>query len=195
MAAAGTLLADLDSQGGGNDGDLVHKILADMNIPTGGSNRTLPPPMPAQTPMTQHMEGPPSMSMDSRIPTAHMIGNEHPSSADFAAAMQGMGTQQMPRMQQMHEVQMPGVPASGTYSPPSKNMYSYVISELKVPLVVALLFFIFSLPPIRVLIAHYVPTLIKSTGEFHTSGLLAVSAMVGLSFWVLNRIIVPLLSF
>jgi hypothetical protein len=43
MAAAGTLLADLDTQGGGGDGDLVQKILSDMNIPTGEQRRPAPP--------------------------------------------------------------------------------------------------------------------------------------------------------
>ena len=46
MAAAGTLLSDLDGSGGGGDGDLVQKILSDMNIPSGGSGgggRPVPP--------------------------------------------------------------------------------------------------------------------------------------------------------
>ncbi len=203
MAAAGTLLADLDGQSGGGDGDLVQKILSDMNIPTG--QRSAPPPLPAQTPVYQQQmaSSTSQMNMDSHIPTSHMIGNEHPSPADFAAAMgshagpqaygphggmgQGMGQGQgMPGM--------PGMQYGGGSPEPSKNFYGKFLEEMKVPFVVAILFFLFSLPPIRVLVSHYMPTLIKQTGEFHTTGLLAVSVMVGSTFWVLQRVIAPLLS-
>jgi hypothetical protein len=208
MAAAGTLLADLDTQGSGGDGDLVQKILSDMNIPTGEQRRSAPPPLPAQTPVYQQQMASSTqpIAMDARIPTSHMIGNEHPTPADFAAAMapmqgppMGMYPQNMvPGMGQMP--QMPGMPhmgqmpQAGQYDTPSKNIYSRVLDELKVPLVVAILFFVFSLPPIRVLIAHYIPSFVKQTGEFHTTGLLTVSALAGLTFWVLQRVIAPLLS-
>lgn len=202
MAAAGTLLADLDGQSGGGDGDLVQKILSDMNIPTGqAQGRAAPPPLPAQTPVYQQQMASSTshMNMDSRVPTSHMIGNEHPSPADFAAAMgshaemgmpqvpsygQGQG-QAMPHMQQM--------PNYG-YEQPSKNFYGKILEEMKVPFVVSMLFFLFSLPPIRVLLSHYMPSFIKQTGEFHTTGLLAVSALVGATFWILQRVIAPLLS-
>ena len=212
MAAAGTLLADLDTQGGGGDGDLVQKILSDMNIPTGEQRRPAPPPLPAQTPVYQQQMASSTqpIAMDSRIPTSHMIGNEHPTPADFAAAvgpMQGSygGMPPMPPMGQMPMGQMPmgqmpmgqmsqmGQMQQG-YDTPSKNIYSRILDELKVPLVVAILFFVFSLPPIRVLITHYIPSFVKQTGEFHTTGLLTVSALTGLTFWLLQRVIAPLLS-
>jgi hypothetical protein len=209
MAAAGTLLADLDTQGGGGDGDLVQKILSDMNIPTGGERerererRAAPPPLPAQTPVYQQQQmsanSTQQLSMDSRIPQSHMIGNEHPTPADFASTigpMQSMpsmpGMPHMPHMGQMG--QHPGYEMPSNRDSVSKNMYGRVLEELKVPFVVALLFFVFSLPPIRVLIAHYLPSLIKQTGEFHTTGLVAVSAITGLTFWLLQRVIAPLLS-
>jgi hypothetical protein len=202
MAAAGTLLADLDGQSGGGDGDLVQKILSDMNIPTGGG-RSAPPPLPAQTPVYQQQmaSSTSQMNMDSRVPTSHMIGNEHPSPADFAAAMGShseMGMPQMPPGYGQRMPQMPHMPGSNmpTYGheQPSKNFYGKVLEEMKVPFVVSMLFFLFSLPPIRVLLSHYMPSLLKQTGEFHTTGLLAVSALVGATFWVLQRVIAPLLS-
>jgi hypothetical protein len=205
MAAAGTLLADLDTQGGG-DGDLVQKILHDMNVPT-EQRRAAPPPLPAQTPVYQQQMASSTqpITMDSRIPTSHMIGNEHPTPADFAAAvapMQGMPSMPMPSMPSMSPMGHMGPMAYGqmgqqmpqVYETPSKNIYSRVLEELKIPLVVAILFFVFSLPPIRVLIAHYIPSFVKQTGEFHTTGLLTVSALTGLTFWLLQRVIAPLLS-
>jgi hypothetical protein len=89
---------------------------------------------------------------------------------------------------------IPGMQQPLTNEPPSKNFYGRVLDETKVPLVVAFLFFVFSLPPIRILLAHYLPRLIKSTGEFTLLGLAAVALMAGLSFWILQRIIAPLLS-
>lgn len=208
MASAGTLLSDLDGNGGGEDGDYVQKILSDMNIPTGGGMRPAPPPMQAHAPPPQqgYQQEPNSLQhivADNRIPTAHMIGNEHPTSADFAAAMSGM-----PGGQRGHGVAdmagsvgtvgptmqgtMPGFDSA--YATPSKNMYGTIVSEIKIPAMVAILFFIFSLPPIRVLVAHYMPSLIRPTGEFHITGLLAVSLMVGGTFWVMQRVVAPLLS-
>lgn len=203
MAAAGTLLADLDGQSG-SDGDLVQKILSDMSIPT--TQRSAPPPLPAQAYQQQMGGSTAQMSMDSQIPRSHMIGNEHPSPADFASAMgsQAMGMQGMPmqgmgmQMQGMGMPGMPGMQMPGMGMPgmqePSKNLYGRILEELKVPLVVAILFFVFSLPPIRVLISHYIPSFIKSTGELQTTGLLAVSGVVAATFWLLQRVIAPLLS-
>ena len=203
MAAAGTLLADLDGQSGGGDGDLVQKILSDMNIPTGqgqGQGRAAPPPLPAQTPVYQQQmaSSTSQMNMDSRVPTSHMIGNEHPSPADFAAAMGSHADMGMPHMPYGHgqgqAMPMPGMGMPSYQEQPSKNFYGKVLEEMKIPFVVSMLFFLFSLPPIRVLVSHYMPSFIKQTGEFHTSGLLAVSALVGATFWVLQRVIAPLLS-
>jgi hypothetical protein len=199
MAAAGTLLSDLDgSGGGGGDGDLVQKILSDMNISSDGQGQgqgqrhaNIPPALPAQS-YNQMSGSTQPMTMDSHIPTSHMIGNEHPTPADFAAAMAGAHAQQ-PIYAPVQQHTMP-VPGAVAYEAPSKNIYSTVISEIKIPFVVAILFFIFSLPPIRVLVAHYMPGLIKATGEFHITGLLVISSMVALTFWILQRIIAPLLS-
>jgi hypothetical protein len=217
MAAAGTLLADLEPNGG--DGDLVQKILSDMNIPT-ASARPAPPPLPAQTPVYQQQmaSSTSQIAMDSRIPTSHVIGNEHPTPAEFASAMGPMsqGQGQMGGQMQMQGMQTPMTHMGGmqghmghmgqmggmqmqqmqnpVYEAPSKNIYSRILDEAKVPLVVAIIFFVFSLPPIRVLLAHYVPTLIKQTGEFQVTGLLTVSLMAGATFWMLQRVIAPLLS-
>lgn len=189
---AGVLLSDLDGSGG-SDGDLVQKILADMKVPAPeNSQRPVPPAMPAQPPMNMGTvaSSVTGMTMDSRIPSAHVIGNEHPTPADFAAAMHGanqmMGGPLLPGIQQ---------PTQIVYEAPSKNIYGKLADEIKIPFVVALLFFVFSMPPIRVLVAHYLPTLIKPTGEFQITGLLLVSAVVGLMFWILQRVIAPLLSF
>jgi len=205
MAAAGTLLSDLDNTTSGGDGDLVQKILSDMNSPTDSGARAIPPPMSQMQHVPQGYQQMASstqnITMDSRVPTSHMIGTEHPTPADFRAAMTGLPSS-MPGVASMAapasasaSVPMPGVSMdSASYHPPSKNMYGYLVGEIKIPFIVAILFFVFSLPPIRILAAHYMPSLIKATGEFHILGLLVISLIVGSTFWVLQRVIAPLLS-
>ncbi len=185
----------------------MQKILSDMNIPTGGGAKAMPPPLPNNTPYmspNQMASSTQQMTMDSRIPTSHMIGNEHPTSADFAAAM--VGANRTPEMYMPANSMVPGAYAStqATMAPqtsasvgfdmPSKNFYGKILDEVKIPFVVALLFFVFSLPPIRVLVSHYIPSLIRNTGEYQIPGLLLVSAIVGVTFWVLYRVVAPLLS-
>lgn len=201
MASAGTLLSDLDGAPSGNDGDLVQKILADMSATTTQRGPPPPPAMPAQQPQYQQMPTTVSpLTMDSRIPTAHVIGNEHPTPADFAAAMAGMTAAVRPAEQALMGAPVGTMPGyvnntQVAYEAPSKNFYGRFLDELKVPFVVSLLFFMFSLPPVRMLIGHYVPMLLRPTGEFTVVGLAGASLVVGLSFWFLQRVIAPLLSF
>ena len=208
MASSGTLLSDLDSnQGGGSDGDLVKKIFADMNV-GGGSN-------PIMNNVGQMITAPnpnsiAPMTMDSAPVTSHIIGKEHPTPADFAAAMHGV-----PRMNEGNiPPPMPGNMAPqlmppGAWNPylaqqpqqmmpidsgSKKNMYARIADELKIPLLVTILVFVFSLPFLNVLFSHYIPSLLKPTGDLTTVGLLVKSVLAGTSFWVLQRVIAPLLS-
>jgi len=186
MAAAGTLLQDLEPTSGG-DNDLVQRILSDMNVPSAPSGSRSPPPLPAQSQDQYTGNGNSHLTMDNTIPTSHMIGNQHPSPADFAAAVAGSRD-----VYTSPVGQMPG----SQNQPPSKGLSwltSAILDELRVPFMVSILFFLFSLPPIRILISHYMPSIIKQTGEYSLTGLGIVSLLVGASFWILQRV-VPLLS-
>ena len=195
MAAAGTLLQDLDSTSGG-DNDLVQRILSDMNAPSGPQNRPPPPPLPQQSSPQEQMMGSGNshMTMDSTIPTSHMIGNQHPSPADFAAAVAGsrgdMGYNAMP------VGQMPGSFATPPVQKTSGLSWfsSLILEEVKVPFMAGLLFFLFSLPPIRIVISHYIPSIVKQTGEYSLLGLAIVSLILSSCFWILQRVVAPLLS-
>ena len=202
---SGTLLSDLGSTDGMNNSDdgAVQRILNEMN--SGGA-----PPMPTMqiqppqvqsrqpSPVQQVMSAPNPNStvqhqMDSVPSTAHIIGGEHPTSGDFAQMMYAGGRQQQqyipqnPYAQPMQQQMM--------YMPPvnKKNWYSDIATEAKTPLLVALIFFVFSLPFVTVLISHYLPSFVKGTGELTTVGLLIKSLFAGSSFWVLHRIVAPLL--
>jgi hypothetical protein len=189
---SGTLLSDLDTlSNSSSDDNAVQRILNEMN----GSS---PPPPPQvqqnRPPVQQQVINAPNPnstiqhSIDNVPPTAHIIGNEHPTSADFAAMM--YSKQQQPYYANPYQQPVPQyvLPVA------KKSSYSHLMNELRVPVFVALLFFVFSLPFVNVLISNYFPSLIKATGDLTTGGLFIKSILAGSTFWVINRIIVPLLT-
>jgi hypothetical protein len=202
MATAGTLLSDLDGKApvfSNKDDDLVNKILADMNIPSSAN-----PVMQSQQAM--HAPPPPSghgnrmiqapnpnttypMSSDPATATAHMIGKEYPSPADFANLMHS------PQYGHGGSAYTPlGQPAAPVLIQPTKgNVYSDIMSQMKQPLLVAIIIFIVSLPIINVLIGHYLPSLLRLSGELTTVGLGVKSLVGGFLFWFIQKILVPLM--
>ena len=198
MSAGGTLLSELDQKGSPGDDDLVRQIFKDLNNPSpsfAGGNEVINAPNPnTVAPLT----------MDTGPATSHVIGRDHPTPADFAAAMHGV--QRGPPMVQN------APPPSGNYNmnsqwiqgqeqpqmpmmmPTGKNIYSRVADEIKTPILVTLLVFVFSLPFINILFSHYIPSLIKPTGDLTTVGVLVKSAVAGGTFWVLQRVVAPLLA-
>ncbi len=206
------MLSDLNgdtglSGGGGGDGDLVKKIFADMNMgstsnpiqaPMGGSGSMIMAPNPNTTQQ---------MTMDNVPATSHIIGRDHPTAADFAAAMHGV-----PRTEAAGMVPPPmpanGLMPQGAYAPymgqqqmqqqpmmiPQKNIYARIADELKTPILVSILVFVFSLPFLNILLSHYAPMLLKPTGDLTSVGLLLKSLAAGAAFWVLQRVIAPLVS-
>lgn len=211
MASSGTLLSELESgQAAGGDGDLVRKIFADMNAPGSGN--------PVVSGMGQMISSPnpntiAPMAMDPIPATSHIIGKDHPTPGDFAAAMHGIGGSRM--NEGNVPPPMPGNMAAnlmppGAWNPymnqqqaplpqmieteSKKNLYARIADEVKIPILVTILVFVFSLPFLNVLFSHYIPSLLKPTGDLTTVGLLVKSVLAGSSFWVLQRVIAPLLS-
>lgn len=211
MASSGTLLSDLSEPTGSNDTDLVKKIFADMNMNGQNSNPILGGGGSGQMIMSPNPNTMQQMTMDSVPATSHIIGKDHPTPADFAAAIHGVprtadpsmnlpppmpGNMMMPQqgyapyqMQQQQQQQMPMI-----MEEPKKNMYAKIAEELKTPIFVSILVFVFSLPFINLLFSHYIPSLVKPTGDLTTIGLLAKSVFAGASFWILQRVIAPLVS-
>lgn len=196
---SGTLLSDLDTNGGPSDNDLVQKILNDMNDSPPAPQVTSRQPTPAghsqMHPSVINSPNPNSTanhSMDLVPPTAHMIGNEHPTNADFAAMMHTKQQQQQQQQGAPWQQYSQAAPSSQAYVP-KKSWYSGIVYELKTPILVSLIFFLFSLPFINILFAHYIPSLVKGTGELNIIGLAVKSLLAGTSFWIANRV-VPLLT-
>lgn len=204
MANAGTLLSDLDGKAPlSGDGDLVKMIYQDMNsnqdmrpgissgmAPGGVQGPMMPMPPPQQS--TQQYQ------MDPGPPTAHIIGGQHPTSADFA---------------QMLQSSTPGFAAAGNWNNSNgqgqqaqlaaqiasmqasqgKAWSAYLGEEMKTPILIAILVFIVNLPFLSVLVAHYAPWMLKSSGDMNIYGQLSKALLVGGLFWGSNRILLPLL--
>ena len=200
MATAGTLLTDLDNKSpvfSNKDDDLVNKILADMNIPS-QSNPIMNSPPPSGNGRVINSPNPNStypVAMDPGTATAHLIGKDYPTASDFANLMHSPqfshgGSQFAPVPQQQQVmIQQPTLidTAKG-------NIYSNIISQVKQPLLVAIIIFIVSLPVINVLIGHYIPSLLRIGGDLTTAGMAAKALIGGFLFWFIQKVLVPLMA-
>ena len=188
-----TLLSELDSAPAQGDGDFVQNILNEMN----GSPPVQPPP--AVGGFNQGVINAPNPNtiaprqMDSGPATAHMIGNSQPTPADFAQMMNTNGPVAAPQGGgQWGQVAQPQRAAPPP--PPKRSWFSRTIDDFRIAFFVAILVFVFSLPVVNFLFSHYIPSMVKSTGELTLLGLLVKSFVAGSAFWILQRVIVPLLS-
>lgn len=198
MSDAGTLLSELESAKP-TDRDLVDSILSDLNQPSAGNPiQNLPSPAGARMPMQNAPPIQPTYSnaADPAVPTAHMIGRDHPTEADFQRMM--MAAQgplpynaMTPQMQQPVQLQQ----QVQVYEEPKKNWQGQWIDELKVPILVSIIIFVVTLPAVNLMFSHYAPNLLRPGGDFTTMGMVARAAIGGSLFWVLQRVVTPLLSF
>ena len=199
MASAGTLLSDLDGKAPvlhNKDDDLVNKILADMNMPS-SSNPVMSAPPPPSGNGSRMIQAPnPNstypMASDPATATAHMIGKEYPSTADFANMMLAPSYSHGGSAYASVSPQM--APPSPTLIEATRgNLYSDILSQIKQPLLVAIIIFLVSLPVLNVLIGHYIPSLIQMNGDVTTIGLGVKSLFGGFLFWLIQKVLVPLM--
>jgi hypothetical protein len=202
MSEAGTLLSDLGNAPPNNDSDLVDSIFADLNQTRGPTQAQQQPGPAARQPMQQvpPMHSTYPNAADPAVPTAHLIGKDHPTEADFQRMMmaaQGplpfnaMAPQMAaPAPQTAQAAQPPAV----VYEEPKKNWTGQWIDELKQPLLVAIVLFIVTLPAVNLLVSHYAPKLLRPGGDFTTMGLLARALVGGALFWVFQRVVGPLVA-
>jgi hypothetical protein len=205
MTSAGTLISDLDSKSPGGDDDLVRQIMADINSsggnsmmpshapapPMGSIGGGLPPPQVSSYKIQQpNASSIYTQSADPAVPTAHMIGRDHPNPADFAQMMMsnGQGTPYMSMNQQQQPVPVQNIQTE------KFNWKLYLFEQLRQPILVAIIVFVLSLPAVNVLFSHYAPSLLRSGGDLNNLGLLARATIAGATFWVFLNVIAPLMS-
>lgn len=201
MATAGTLLSDLHGGSGvpamGNDADLVKMILTDMNQPSssnpvmnmqpqasGYGNKMIQSP----NPNTPH-----PAAMDPATATAHMIGKEYPTPADFASMMHAPSPSSMYASVSPPPTLMNAPLSEKAYDFSKGNLYTEFITQMKQPLLVAIIIFLVSLPALNVLIGHYMPSMLRMGGDLTTAGLVIKAAVGGFLFWFIQKILVPLM--
>jgi len=188
--STGTLISDLDTSPHlDGDGDLISKIMADMN--------TEPSP-PAQVPSGGMISSPNPNStiqhtMDNAPATAHLIGHDHPTNADFKAALEPRGLPSPSSMGGAASWSNEDAPPPPRKAP-KRSWWSKIFGEMKIPILVSFMVFLFSLPIVNLVIGTYIPSFVKGTGELTVLGLLLKSLTAGVTFWILQRVIVPLLS-
>ena len=187
MASAGTLLSDLGSSPDG-DNDLVQRILADLNTSESPSNPVMSPPagngrvISSPNPNTTY-----PLAMDPATATAHMIGKTYPTPGDFANMMGPSGSY----------TGGGGAPPALAPLAPSKSWFPVgtdLLSQLRQPLLVAILVFVMSLPVVNVMLGFYMPSMLRATGDLTTLGLLTKSAFAGVLYWTILNVVVPLVQ-
>jgi hypothetical protein len=197
MASAGTLLSDLGNGAPDGDNDLVQRILADLNTTESPSNPVMSPPagngrvISSPNPNTTY-----PLAMDPATATAHMIGKTYPTPGDFANMM-GPGPAGAPysgggQQQQQYPQQQQQPILSSLYG--GKGWMADLLTQIRQPLLVAILVFVMSLPVINVMLAFYLPSLLKATGELSTIGLLTKSLLAGALYWTILNVVAPLVS-
>ena len=190
---SGAMLSDLGQGTPDNsDGDFVQRILADLNTSESASNpvmNNMPPPagngrvINSPNPNTTY-----PLAMDPATATAHMIGKDFPTAGDFSTMMnQSSGA---PYQQGQQQQQAPILTQLST----GKGYVNDLIHQMRQPLLVAIIFFIVSLPVINVLIGHYLPSMLRAGGDLTTVGLLVKSLGAGAAYWVILNVLVPLVS-
>jgi hypothetical protein len=196
MSGAGTMLSDLGNDAPGSDNDLVQRIMAEINTSESASNpvvHSMPPPagngrvINSPNPNTTY-----PLAMDPATATAHMIGKAYPTPADFATMMNqganggyasvGGAPQQAPPQPILTQLST------------GKGWFSDYAQQLRQPVLVAIIFFLVSLPVVNVMLGHYMPSLLRSGGDLTTMGLLAKSLVAGAAYWIILNILVPLVS-
>ena len=192
MATSGTLLSDLaDRVPVSKDDDLVSQIMSEMNRSPSPANPVMSSPSGPMTPHTGMIYSPnPNQThpaaMDTMPATAHMIGKQYPSTADFANVMHAPSY--------YHPMQPMQAPPAPPLMQADRISYADLLSQAKQPIMVALIIFVMSLPIINVLIGHYVPSLLRMGGDLTMAGHALKAGAGGALFWLLQRIVVPLLS-
>ena len=135
--------------------------------------------------------------MDPATATAHMIGKTYPTPGDFANMM-GPGPAGAPYsgggQQQQYPQQQQQQPILASLYGGGKGWMSDLMMQIRQPLLVAILVFVMSLPVINVMLAFYLPSLLRATGELSTVGLLAKSLLAGALYWTILNVVAPLVS-
>lgn len=67
------------------------------------------------------------------------------------------------------------------------NRLDDIYNEIQVPILVAIIYFLFQLPVFRKTLFHYLPFLFSTDGNYNLKGFLFTSSIFGLLYYLLNK--------
>jgi hypothetical protein len=69
-----------------------------------------------------------------------------------------------------------------------QNSLDDMYNEIQIPLLLAVLYFLFQLPFFRKFLFNYLPILFSNDGNLNINGFLFTSALFGITFYLVNKI-------
>ena len=70
----------------------------------------------------------------------------------------------------------------------NQNSMDNIYSEIQIPLLVIILYFLFQLPFFKKNLFHYLPVLFSNDGNFNINGLFFTSILFGMLFYFINKV-------
>lgn len=70
----------------------------------------------------------------------------------------------------------------------NQNSIDSIYSEIQIPLLVVVLYFLFQLPFFKKNLFHYLPVLFSKDGNFNINGLFFTSILFGILFYFINKV-------
>jgi hypothetical protein len=71
----------------------------------------------------------------------------------------------------------------------NNNSLDEMYNEIQVPLLLAVLYFLFQLPIFKKTLYHYLPIIFSKDGNYNINGFIFTSCLFGFLFYILNKII------
>lgn len=163
-----------------SDDDRVKRILADMNA--GPEEQSQPPQQDEapgrQTPPQYEYQPDQQMAMP-----PHMMNNGHPMMGRPMPQQMMMMQQAPPQYEEPASAPEPAPPV-----PAKKNVFAHITDVLKLPVVVALVFLLLSLPVVDLYLSRYAHWAFSAGGNLSIAGLAVKALAAGLIMGVYDTI-------
>lgn len=159
-----------------SDAMRVQRILQEIN---GGGDES---PGQQQQQQQQHQN---QEQMQQQAASYHMYQPPHPPPQMMGPGMQPYPQERMPpQYQQQREQEQEQEPVAAPPAPSKKNVWAHITDALKLPFVVAFVFFILSLPLVDVYLSKYAHWAFSSGGQLSLYGIalkaVAAGAIMGI---------------
>jgi hypothetical protein len=177
-----------DSQA--SDEERVQRIIQEMN--SGGADEQQEPPgrqeMPPQEERERQYQQQPQQQQYQGPPPGMMQQQRQPMGPDEMMGGQPMYYPPKGVPAQREQYNEPPEAPSAPEPPPKKNIWAHITDALKLPFVVAFVFFLLSLPVVDVYLAKYAQWAFSSGGHLSYGGLALKATVAGLIMGVYDTL-------